>query len=80
VSELLDKARQQAEAADYKKAVKTLERLEWQSSRSDVSDARGLLELAIAIKDKEPKLQKSCDWLIRQAGQNIERLEKAPVH
>ena len=80
MSELLESAQRQAEAADYKKALKTLERLEWQSSRSDLSDARGLLELAVAIKDKEPKLQKNCDWLIKQAGQNIDRLEKAPVH
>jgi Flp pilus assembly protein TadD len=79
VSELLDLAREQAEAGDYKHATRTLKRVEV-LARYDVDEAHGLLDLAMAIKDKGGRrVRRECDYLCLTAEQIIKSFENAHV-
>jgi hypothetical protein len=80
MSELLEAAQAQIDAGDYKAATKTLCKMEV-FARYDVDEARGLLELATAIRDKGGhRVHKDCDWLVMKAQQSIASLESAGVH
>jgi hypothetical protein len=80
MSELLETARAQVEAGEYRQATKTLEKVEV-LARYDVDEARGLLELATAIRDKGGRrVHKDCDWLIFMAQGIIRSFEDVPVH
>ena len=80
MSELLETARAQVEAGDYKGATKTLERVEV-LARDDLDEARGLLDLATAINEKGGhRVHKDCDWLIFKAEGIIRSFENVSVH
>ena len=73
MSQELAKAREQLAAGQYKKAVSTLWDAErW--ARSDLTEARGLLEVATAIRDATSgRLKADCVLLIEDAEKCIER-------
>ena len=73
MSQELTKAREQLAAGQYKKAVSTLWDAErW--ARSDLTEARGLLEVATAIRDvTSGRLKDDCALLIEDAEKYIER-------
>ena len=80
MSELLEAARAQVEAGEYKQATRTLERVEV-LARYDINEARGLLDLATAIRDKGGRrVHGNCDWLIMKAEGIIASYENASVH
>lgn len=80
MSELLEAARAQVEAGDYRRATRTLEKLEV-FARYDLEDARGLLELATAVREKGGRrVHKDCDWLVFKAQGIIRNFENANVH
>lgn len=79
MSELLQTAQGQVEAGDFRRATKTLERVEV-LARYDIDEARGLLELATATRDKGGRrVRNDCDWLIMKAQGIIGSYESAPV-
>jgi hypothetical protein len=80
MSELLEMAQLQIAAGNYRAATETLWRVEV-LARYDVEEARGLLRLAIAVRDKGGRrVHKDCDWLVTKAQQIIESFESAQVH
>jgi hypothetical protein len=77
MSEMLDLARKQFEAGDCRQAAKTLEKVEV-LARYDVEEARGLLDVATAIRDKGGRrVHKDCDWLVMKAEEIINSWESA---
>ena len=73
MSQELAKAREQFAAGQYKKAVSTLWDAE-RSARSDLTEARGLLEVASAIRDvTSGRLKADCVLLIEDAEKYIQR-------
>lgn len=75
MSELLDLAREQAEAVDYEPALKTLEEVKL-LARHDLAEAHGLLDLAVAIKGKgDRRLRRQCEYLSIVAEQTIRSFE-----
>jgi hypothetical protein len=80
MSELLEAARVQIDAGDYKGATKTLCKVEV-LARYDIDEARGLLELATTVKDHGGRrVHNDCDWLVMKAEESIRSLESAHVH
>jgi hypothetical protein len=81
VSKELDKAGEQVAAGQYKKALKSLWDAE-RGARADVAEARGLLELASAIRDKttgrmNAESIKLIEYAEKYIGQDLARLKAA---
>jgi hypothetical protein len=80
MSELLEVAQGQVDAGDYKAATKTLTKVEV-LARYDIDEARGLLELATAVRERGGRrVHKDCDWLVMKAEQIIRSYESTSVH
>lgn len=80
VSELLELAREQIAIGDYKRAVRTLRQVGL-VARYDLDEAHGLLDLAMAIRNKDGRrLRKHCDDLCIVAEQIITSFEREPLH
>jgi hypothetical protein len=80
MSELLEKAQAQIDAGNFRAATETLWKVEV-LARYDEDEARGLLELALAVRDKGGRrVHKDCDWLVMKAQQIIQSFESAQVH
>jgi hypothetical protein len=78
VSKELGTAREQAAAGQYKKAVNSLWDVErW--ARTDPAEARGLLEVASALREKTTgRLREQCVDLIDYAQKYIEKADEVP--
>jgi hypothetical protein len=80
MSELLETAQAQVDQGNYRAATKTLEKVEV-LARYDINEARGLLDLATAIRDKGGRrVHRDCDFLVMKAEQIIRSFESANVH
>jgi hypothetical protein len=78
VSKELGTAREQAAAGQYKKAVNSLWDVE-RGARTDPAEARGLLEVASALREKTTGgLREQCVELIDDAQRYIERADAVP--
>jgi hypothetical protein len=79
VSIELEKAKAQIAAAQYKQAVSTL----WEAERwaqGDLTEARGLLEVATALRDKaDGRLKADCDYFIKWAERCIQKESARPL-
>ena len=79
MSQELEKAKTQIAAGQYKKAVSTL----WEAERwaqGDLTEARGLLEVATALRDKtDGRLKGDCDYFIKWAEKCIEKESAKPL-
>ena len=77
MSNELEKARQQIDAGQYKKAESTLWGVECRA-RDDLLEARGLLEAASTVRDHaHGRVRDDASELIRLAQQHIKRAEES---
>jgi hypothetical protein len=78
VSKELGSAREQAAAGQYKKAMDSLWDVE-RAARTDPAEARGLLEVASALREKTTGgLREQCVELIDDARKYLERADAVP--
>ena len=74
----LEKARQQAAGGDDKGAVKSLWAVE-ALARSDPDEARGLIEVATAIRERASgRIQRDCELLLGHAQRSLEHPVSTP--
>jgi len=77
MSKELELARAQLAAGQFKKAANALWDVE-QWARSDLAEARGLLEVASALRDKtDGRVKGECEQLVQDAQKYIEREMKS---
>jgi len=79
MSQDLDKARRLVADGAHKRAVKVLWRVE-ANARTDLTEARGLLDLASACREHTVRgVQRQCELLVARATAAIERLSPRPA-